>query len=58
MELRDDWLEILKIALTIGLMIVGIVLIIVLWKYGAYVKADPCEACKNLGYICSKTMIP
>lgn len=44
-NLTEHNLDLFKIILMIGLIITMIIMSIVIWKYGYYIKSNPCDLC-------------
>ena len=43
--LSESQMDIIKVILMFGLIIIMIILAIVIFKYGSFIKANPCDFC-------------
>ena len=53
---NDTWIDAAKIMAMLILIITMVVLAVVVYNYMNFMKLNPCEACREIGYVCIKTL--
>lgn len=53
-KVRYYYGNLITVIFIIVLILLGITLFFIIFKYVALIKANPCKLCEDLGFICSK----